>query len=433
MTTVLFNDLIAQASEKAVGSKTATLAPETDEVTVSGNKGTITTTTTATVTLDRSKVSLDIKMKVAGEVRDATTGAVLYKVSAEATGHADGDACPDTSGAARARMQFNGKEDKFDSTGAQTGSSVSEGFGGEIRFKVDDNARLAGIDVSPNGHGAEVMLRIAASTAGPAFEKVWRSGICIEVLVDPKGGEVDKESVTDVTAEVRHKIEGNELDKPVEAKLTSGLKKIDPAGSKVKSPAQFRFTAGSEAGDTGGVSFESISNRGIGQTAVTFTVGGGWTISSVGNLTHTAVTPVGGAVHLARVSFNDVKVSAGKDNVLSGNGPITLKGSFDVNDGECTAPIDRVFPFTLTGTVVGTGPAAVLKVKINAPTPPGETLRLTCDGETGDGPFPDTGNIYGLHLGELELPAAGGTASFDRRVVVGLRATATVTVTRNKR
>lgn len=434
MTTVLFSDLIGQVE---AGTKSATLDPTTDEVTVSGNKGNITTTTTATVTASGSKVSLDITMKVEGEVRDAATGAILYRISSEATGHADGDGCPDASGTARARMAFTGKEDYFNASGAKTGTRVSEGFGGEIRFKVDDNAKLSGVDLSPSGHGAEIMLRIAATSAAPAFEKAWRSGSCIEVIVDPKGGEVDSESVTDLTVKVKHKIEGNELDKPVEGKLAHGVKSIDPAGSKQKAPAKFRYTAGSESGDVGGVRFESVSNRGIGQGGATFTVGGGWTISSVG--TSTEVVEAAGTRISVQVSFTDVKVTAAKDNALSGSGPIRLKGSLDARLGDvvCTAPIDRTFPFTVAGSLVGTGPAALLKLTISAPTPPGETLRMTCDYGTIDFPLPGEGNFYGFALGELELPAAGGTKSFDRSVVVGglasVRATATVTVLRPKR
>ena len=435
MTTVFFNELVAQAaSEKSSASKTATLAPDTDEVTVSGNKGTITTTTTATVTLDRSKVSLDIKMKVAGEVRDAVTGAVLYKVSAEATGHADGDACPDASGTARARMQFTGKEDQFDAAGAQTGSSVSEAFGGEIRFKVDDNAKLAGVEVSPNGQGAEIMLRLAATTAGPTFEKVWRSGTCVEVLVDPKGGEVESGSVTDVTAKVRHKIEGNELDKPVEAKLTSGVKTIDPSGSKVKSPAKFRFTAGSDAGDAGGVAFESVSNRGIGQTSVTFTVGGGWTISSTGTLKEDFGE--GTFSGNFRVSMKELKVTAGKDGALTGSGTLSLSGTIG-SLGDCSGPIEQTANVTASGTVVGTGPGAVLRLKLSTPATPGVTFKLSCLGlplvELISEAHTDR---FGVALGEFELPADGGTKAVRGTATFGeisFTASANFTVARAKK
>lgn len=423
-----------QPIETCPCSKTETVPLTTDEVTVEGNKGTIRSTMTMSATFNGSKVSLDITIKVEGEVRDAATGALLYKISNEATGHADGDVCPDASGTARAYMLFGGHEDYFEASGGKTGKRVSESFGGELRIRADDSARIAGVDISPTGQGGELMMRLAAQSTAPAFEKAWRSGACVAVIVSPEGGDVDRDSDTTVTVKVKHKIEGNELDKPVEPKF-DGLKSIEPT-TKQKAPATYHYTAGSADGDRGSVTFESVSNRGIGHRTVTFTVGGGWKVSSVGSLTETVAAT--GSRHSVQVSFTDVKVIAGKDNALSGSGPITLKGSFEARLGDvvCSAPIDRTFPVTLTGLMTGTGPAAVLKLRVNAPTPPGQMLRLTCDDVTIDVPQPGEGNFYGFALGELELPAAGGTKSFDRSAVVALaavRATATVTVVRNTR
>ena len=92
-------------------------------------------------------------------------------------------------------------------------------------------------------------------------------------MVDPNGGDVGAGSTTKVTAKVRHRFENTELDKPVEATMT-GVKSIEPAGSKVPSPASFTYTAGSKPEDAGVVTFRSVSNRGIGETTATFTVGG---------------------------------------------------------------------------------------------------------------------------------------------------------------
>jgi hypothetical protein len=452
ITTLVFDDLIgrgrdtspeAQAAvgEKCPCTKTATLDPTTDEVTVGGNKGTITTTTTVSATVNGSKVSLDIKLKVEGEVRDAVTGAVLYKIANEATGHADGDACPDASGVAHATMAFGGHEDYFDASGAKSGSGVSEGFSGELRIKADDNAKLAGVDITTTGQGGDLMIRLAADSAAPALEKDWRSGMCIAVLVDPEGGEVDKDSVTTVTAKVKHKIDGNELDKPVEATLNGGVKSIDPAGSKQKAPATFRYTAGSTDGDKGGVSFDSVSNRGIGHAFVTFTVAGGWTISSVGTSTELSDTVGNSTRNSLQVSLKDVKVSAGTDNALSGSGTIAFSGPFSSGLSgvlKCTSQVDRTFPVTVTGSLAGTGPDAVLKLTLHAPSPPGEMLTLTCTDDDGAIstialPYTGEGDRYGFALGELDLPAAGGTKSIDRSVTVDpvtVRATATVTVVR---
>jgi hypothetical protein len=432
MTTVLFNSLIADRSghlagtqdptEKCPCSKSVTLDPTTDEVTVNGNKGTITTTMSATAMVNGSKVSVDIKIKVEGEVRDAKTGAVLFKIASESTGHADGDACPDASGVANASMAFTGNDDNFDATGARTGSSAIN-FSGRIRMRVDDNAKLAGVDITPTGGGVlgAELIRLAAQSAAPEFEKAWRSGMCIEVLVDPATKDVEAESVTSITAKVKHKIEGNELDKPVEAKLSSGVKSIDPSGSKVKSPATFKYTAGPESGDQGTVGFESVSNRGIGRKGGVYTVTGGWTVSSTG----TSVEDFQGGVvaNNFSVSITDMKIKADKDGTLSGTGTITFSGEVSTGAGICRGHFEQTIPFKPRGTLVGTGPTAVLRMVIDAPSTD-KIVNLTCilpTGATSVVPLGTSGysERYGEALGEIELPADGGTKTFSRTKAIG--------------
>src|SRR5437773_2828909 len=131
MTSVIFEVLVSDLASKAPpGSKTEDLAPTVDTVTIGGNKGQITTQITASVTKSASKISLLLRMKITGEVRDGTTGAVLYKIDSETTGVATGDVCPDSSGIARAKMTFRGHEDYFNASGPT--SSSTEDYGGDI-------------------------------------------------------------------------------------------------------------------------------------------------------------------------------------------------------------------------------------------------------------------------------------------------------------
>ena len=110
----------------------------------------------------------------------------------------------------------------------------------------------------------------------------------------PAGGDVDASSTTQVTVKVKHRIEGNELNKPVEATL-AGVKTIDPQGVKRPAPATFTFTAGPKAGDKGDIEFKSVSNRGIGKKSVTFTVKAtGWTTTATDPLGSTTGTKCGG-------------------------------------------------------------------------------------------------------------------------------------------
>src|SRR6185503_14325916 len=193
MTSVIFQSLIddapgsikdSNADNSSAATKSETFAPTTDEVTIDGNKGTITTQISATATKYLSRISVQIKMTQEGEVRDAA-GALLYKISSGAIGTASGDFCPDVNGVASATYSFTGREEYFNKTGGSAGKSDRD-FGGEVRFTASDDAKLATTMVRPSGgdFGAIMMTPIAKGIAGP-FEKGWRSGVCIDVLVDP--------------------------------------------------------------------------------------------------------------------------------------------------------------------------------------------------------------------------------------------------------
>ena len=451
MTTQLFTDLIGTRSydathvtsdtpEKCPCTKEATLDPTKDEVSIEGNKGTITTTMTVKATVGGSKISVDIKLKVEGEVRDAKTGALLYKISSEATGHAEGDSCPDASGVAHATMSFGGNEDYFDSSGAKTGNRVFESFGGQVSVRADDNAKLAAVEVTPSGQGGQLMVEMAMRGAAPAFEKAWRSGMCIQVVVSPNSDDVDPESATTITVKVKHKIEGNELDKPVEAKLTSGVKSIEPSGQKQKAPATFTYTAGPESGDRGDVSFESVSNRGIGHDFGSYTVAGGWTISGSGASNEDFQ---GGFVaNTLRISISDLKVKAAKGGGLSGAGTMTLSGEVTTGAGLCRGNTDQTLPITVTGTLVGTGADAVLRLTISSPATPGVMVMVLCRGPFGGQisqsvPAEGHSDRYGEALGAFDLPAAGGTKTVSRTTAIGgvmnVAASGTFTVTKTKK
>jgi hypothetical protein len=407
--------------------------PTVDHVKIGDNKATITTTTTMTLAWGGGgKVSLDIVVNVTGEVFDAN-GVFLYRIQNEATGHADGDVCPDASGIAQAHLKFSGREDYFYANGTKSGKGVVEGFGGDVRITANDNATLAGVEISSSGALAAGVLggalahelvRLTAAGAAPAFAKAWRSGICIEVLVDPKGGDVEKDSETTVTAKVKHKIDGGELDKPVEATL-SGVKSIDPAGRKQKAPATVKYKAGSKEGDRGTIEFESVSNRGIGRTAVTFCVScADWTISSTGTAVETYAS---GATNNLRVVLSDIRVKAGSGAALSGTGTMTLSGvsTSVLGPATCTGKIaELTVPVEVRGTLVGTGPTAVLRLTLVTPENPNSMVAMTCSVPGGSFTTPATPQahigFYRQTLGEFDLPAPGGTKTVTGSVTFGV-------------
>jgi hypothetical protein len=434
MTVVVFEFLVSDLNDKGLpASKTEDLAPTVDTVTIGGNKGKITTQITASAGVTASKVSLLLRMKITGEVRDAATGALLYKIDSETTGTATGDACPDASGIARAKMTFRGHEDYFNAGGAT--SSSTEDYGGDIQIKADDNAKLAGVSVSASGGVmAEPLIRLAAKHAAPAFEKAWRSGICVAIEVDPESGDVDADSVTTVKAKLKHKIEGNELDKPIAIKLGAGVKKIEPDKETQKAPATIKYTAGPNEGDKGDVDFDSVSNRGIAHLRVTFTVGARtWVINSTGTFLGTVNTGVGSGQKSLTVTITGLKVSGGMFDTLSGTGTMAIHGAQNSGGSgpSCNMPIDKTYSISASGTLVGKGAGAILRLTLATENDGDHELPMRCSfaGKTYDVSDAAAGTLgeYGEMIGEFDLPADGGTKTvsstetspFTNRTVTG--------------
>jgi hypothetical protein len=333
----------------AAENGTVEAPPETIEV--AGNTGTIRTTMTVKVVTTGSKLSVDVTMKAKGQVADRT-GAILYAIDSTAMGHVDVDFCPDASGHAPATIKLTSSEIYTQGGGSLRG--VSKEFSGTVAITVDDQANISRVEGTSQGAedakggisgpaGGETTLTASTRTASDNIandgdgrrlpgvprniqlggegstpdqqgklwgstvffvetmvtaaaneaEKLWREGKCVEVTVDPEGGDVDASSTTEVTATVRHLFDGGELDKPVVATLTN-VKSIEPAGEEQPAPATVTYTAGPNVGDYGRINFKSTSNRGIGEKTVTFTVQSGWTTTATDPLGSTTGTKCGG-------------------------------------------------------------------------------------------------------------------------------------------
>ena len=300
------------------------------------NKGTITTDSTVSVTPSGSQLTVDVVTKTKGELSDES-GRLIFRIDGNGHAHIEVQACPDASGVATVRVEFSASELYFISGGGdRAGNSWQDDDKGDGQIFSNDEAALdhtvlgmatdhankggskaagagqstlsdetistttTGVTLDAAGHGSggessytghgttmdavKGSLHDAGTFVGGAMlvtakaaEKFWRSGKCIDVAVDPKGGDVGANSATTVTAKVRQHFENVELDKPVAATM-SGIKSIEPSGKKVPSPATFTYTAGAKPKDAGIVTFKSVSNRGIGETTVTFTVGGAWKV-----------------------------------------------------------------------------------------------------------------------------------------------------------
>ncbi len=240
--------------------------------------------------------------------------------------------------------------------------------------------------------------------------------------VDPEGGDVEPDEVKDVTAKLKHKIEGNELDKPVEANLT-GVKTIEPAGEKQPAPATVTFTAGPNDGDVGKIAFKSVSNRGIAEKTVTFTVHPpGWNVTFNG--TDTEV--FGPVANSFTVALTDLKITA-KDGALSGTGNLHLIGTVTTSAGgaaESTGPLDQEATTVASSSIVGEGAEAALRITLRSTSPAGETTHMHCTGlfgAAGDSDLPADGYAerFGEPLAEFDLPAIGGTVPVSKSDAIG--------------
>ena len=385
------------------------IQPTEEHVTVAGQPGVIRTTSTVTTTVDGSRIAIDIEIKVSGEIHDAN-GATIYRINSTGKGHIDGDACPDASGIATAHISFSASESYFSAASGAGGFGLQEDFSANVRIRADDNANLAGVEIIAKAHetssgglgaagapgeltphelnagatftlpndpatgfgpsvvtgvstdstaaaslllGMGIFAQLPAKAAAKAAETAWRSGMCVRVSPSPAGGDVAKDSTTEVNVTVRQRYDGLELNKPVTATL-SGPKSIEPAGQAQPAPATFSYTAGPKDKDTGTVTFKSVSNRGIGQTTVYFQVGGGWKIAPSTSGIILKGQKCGGFDGKWTITgtLKDAQLDQASTWVATISGT-TLQGTYTLKS------VTKSFPGAVT-TITGTGRASVV-------------------------------------------------------------------------
>ena len=445
----------------------------TDEITIGSSSGSVRTKTSVKITPSGSKVIIEIDVQTSGEVIDAG-GTLLFKVQGVGKARIEAESCPDAAGLAPATVAFSATETYLAGSAAgsagQTFESSSEA---DIRVYANDAAEVdrtevdsrgeqavqegtrsaggaSGVDgysigiaeaytitgtsgaltsrgaqvtdavdaTQANGQGAFDLLFYLTSNAAwataTAVETAWRSGKCLDLIVDPEGGDVGPDSVTEVIATVKHHFEGSELDKPVTAVL-AGVAAIEPAGDEQPAPATVRYTAGPEVGDVGEISFETVSNRGIAKKTVKFTVRpAAWDVTFKG--TDSEVFAIVSNTLKARI--DELRITAEGD-VLSGTGKLSLRGT--VTSASCSGPLDQVADVAiLRGTLVGTGPDAVLRIILSATSPPGDVVKVRCvPGGGAEIPAEGHAERFGEALMEFDLPAAGGPTTVSKSAAIG--------------
>jgi hypothetical protein len=273
-------------------------------------------------------------------------------------------------------------------------------------------------DLRPLLKSATFAISVAAFSLGRDAEAFWRDGKCVEVTVDPDGGEVDPDAVADVVATVKHRFEADELDSPVEATLT-GVAAIEPAGQKQPAPATVKYTAGSRDGDVGDVKFKAVSNRGIGEKTVKFTVGDRTLKVSInGKMT----TSLGAISYITTVSVPEVRLSRDADGTYVGSGPATATIAIGIPD--CPKPYRQKGTMKLRATRdVGQDPTSARDWTITWDSSTQFTTTGTCVGVslesfTGTG---DTGPTAGFMdvMGSVVFPQEGGTKHVQLTKAIG--------------
>ncbi len=490
---LVWGTLITSLDDFARDPRSGTVEGEPETVEIAGNTGTITTTMTLNSVVSGDQLSVDLTIKTKGQVVDKASGAVLFGIDSIASGHIDVVFCPDAAGKAAANVRLTSSEIYTGGGAGSGGKGTAREFTGAVTITVRDDAFIAAVDGTANakedskggippagstegdvpassrtasdnfandgqgrrradvprdikvgGEGTTVDEQIKAwgsmslfvdtmvTAAAEEAQKLWRSGKCVELIVDPDGGDIGANQTQSVTAKLRHKIDGNELDKPIEATL-GGVRALDPADGKQPAPATVEYTSGPNDGDSGRITFRSTSNRGIAEKTVTFVVGSsGWDVSFDG--TDAEVFAIVKNAFKVRISDFTIKAD---DAVLTGSGKLHLTGT--VRSGQCKGSLDQVATINVfEGTLIGAGtPEAVLRLTIRGVSPAGQSVHLRCI-PAGGADIPAEGHAerIGEPLMQFDLPAAGGMVRVSKSTLVGglfkvtLKGTFTVTPTK---
>ncbi len=214
-------------------------------------------------------------------------GGMQYKVAVTAIGHVD-----DTGQLATTDVTLDGSlatqplagntalgtepvflEVGLEQTVDQDGSGSSDIAPGTVRARLSSHV---------DGAFAETAVSLIMLGSKAAFnalhraEQQWTTGYCLAIAIPEITGsskQVNPGSETPFTAVVSHKFETTQLRVPVTATLASGTVSVTPSGTKVPSPAAFRYRAPGELDKTATVLLETRSKRGIATLNVEFRTG----------------------------------------------------------------------------------------------------------------------------------------------------------------
>lgn len=244
-------------------------------------------------TKDTGTMSLEITKTIDGvEVTIGTTVKVAPCPDASGTARAEGTMSASASkGGVGHRLSYSAQVEIQVGDDAEV-ASTTETFSAEQGDVAGGEEQYVAVSIGSDGtseitqergdlpadyaqkavNGAQVMARLLGYRLVAAAEKTWKSGRCVKLeptTSDGPGGVRPGASVT-ITAAPRSAIDGRPVGGTVTAQLTDGAASVDPSNTELPADATFTYLAPPEPEQTGTVSLEARSRRGLAKATVRF-------------------------------------------------------------------------------------------------------------------------------------------------------------------
>jgi hypothetical protein len=245
--------------------------------------------------------------------------------------------------------------------------------------------------------------------------------------VSPDSRDVEPNEELEIEVKVKHKVTDEELRKKVKATL-NGVKTVEPPQID-QAPGTFTYTAGPNDGDSGGITFKSTSNRGIGEKTVTYTVSHEWSLDIDAHVSQEFIA----FSYDLDIVVTGLTISPVTDGAVLGSGnahvfgPVTLAGA-------CTGTYDTQERITFSGGEETTEDGTTL-ITLHFQFPPGGGAgTISCPPRDVTIPIGNGGGFgqrWANVVGEVVV-AVGGSVEVDKTANVGgipTHATGTITVT----
>jgi hypothetical protein len=270
----------------------------------------------------------------------------------------------------------------------------------------------------------------AVALAGAIAKKlqaVWQDGTsCVTLGVTPASKSVKPQDKLTIEVTASAKQDGSKIARPISAKL-AGPTSIEPTTSP-SAPGSFTYTAPAKKGDTGRVTFEQRSKRGIGRAEVEYVASDKFKFDlGVIKLT-LGCRSEPFCDETATLTGLSATIELGDDGSGTGNGVATLFVSEVrrlIPTGRCSVANSYQVPMTISVKTLGN------IFQVSAQSNPKTTIQ-----ECGvNGP---TDHTFDLIFSPVQIPESGGTNShvdtedgcFTGGGETDVRCTFTVTATR---